>query len=100
MTMPVCAAVYLRVSTGRQADSDRFPFRTNADRPRPIARLAAGRLSATMSSPASLRPMTGIPAHDRRGNHQAVGARCDSGPQLEPATLRRSLAAGQSQAGS
>jgi hypothetical protein len=23
MTMPVCAAVYLRVSTGRQADSDR-----------------------------------------------------------------------------
>jgi hypothetical protein len=55
MTTPVRAALYLRVSTGRQADNDLSTPRTSAARPKPIAHRADGRSSPTMWSRARLR---------------------------------------------
>ena len=57
MTAPVRAALYLRVSTGRQADND-LSIPDQRRQARAIARPAAGRSSPTTSSPASPRPTT------------------------------------------
>ena len=53
------AALYLRVSTGRQADSCRFP--TSVARSKAIACRAAGRSRPSSSNPATPRPMIVVP---------------------------------------
>jgi len=60
MTAPVRAALYLRVSTGRQADSD-LSIPDHAAKPGPTARHGAGRSLPTTSSPACRPPTTGGP---------------------------------------
>ena len=56
MTKPVRAALYLRVSTGRQADND-LSIPDQRRQAKAIARLGAGKSSPTMSSPASPQRM-------------------------------------------
>lgn len=51
MTATVRAALYLRVSTGRQADNDLSIPDTSAVRRKPTVRRAAGRSPLIMSSP-------------------------------------------------
>jgi hypothetical protein len=51
MTMAVRAALYLRVSTGRQADND-LSIPDQRHQAKDIAHRAAGRLLPTRSSPA------------------------------------------------
>ena len=58
MTASIRAALYLRVSTSRQADND-LSIPDQRRQAKDIARHAAGRSSPTMSNPVRLRPTTG-----------------------------------------
>ena len=58
MTAPLRAALYLRVSTGRQADND-LSIPDQRRQAKGIARRAAGRSRPTMWSPAPRPPTTG-----------------------------------------
>ena len=84
MTTPVRAALYLRVSTGRQAENDL----SIPDQRRQAKAYCASRgweIVADYVEPGAVRDRrsaAGIPAHDRRRDHQAAGVRCDPGPQF------------------
>jgi hypothetical protein len=83
MTTPVRAALYLWVSTGRQADNDL----SIPDQRRQTKDYCAPRgweIVAHYVEPRRLghrRPAARIPAHDRRRYDQAAGVRGHPGPQ-------------------
>jgi hypothetical protein len=62
MTVLLRAALYLRVSTARQARSTMSPFRVRSGRARPIASRAAVSSSRPMSNPARRPPTTDAPS--------------------------------------
>ena len=86
MTVPLRAALYLRVSTARQAEHDvSIPDqKRQGEALLPIARLPTRRDLRRAGRISHQRPPPRIPAHDRGGHLEARAVRCGGRPFFQP----------------